>query len=225
MKLLPTIPRTKSGYRIFNDRHLMQLKLLRTAFRSVIISDSLRQEVYEIVKIAASNNIEEAYQRTQMYLTHLRQERERAQEAIDITLDILKDAKEREEGIEYRGRLEVAGLLGITVDVLRNWERNGLLQVPETVDGYRRYRQKEINRLKIIRTLRSSHYSIMSILRMLNRLDTGDVNVGENIDTPGEEEDTVCATDRYITALNLAEEDALEMLEMLEVIASMDDTQ
>lgn len=54
MKLLPVIPRTESGYRIFNDRHLGQLRLLRTAFRAEIISDRLRQEVYEIVKRAAA---------------------------------------------------------------------------------------------------------------------------------------------------------------------------
>lgn len=67
----------------------------------------------------------------------------------------------------------------------------------------------------IIRTLRNAHYSMMSILRMLNRLDQGDRNVRETIDTPGEEEDIVCAADRYITALSLAEKDALEMLDML----------
>jgi methylated-DNA-protein-cysteine methyltransferase-like protein len=50
MQLLPVIPRTESGYRIFNERHLEQLRLLRTAFRAEIISDKLRQEVYEIVK-------------------------------------------------------------------------------------------------------------------------------------------------------------------------------
>lgn len=218
MKLLPVIPRTESGYRVFNDRHIGQLRLLRTAFRAEIISDRLRQEVYEIVKTAATDNIDGAYQSTQRYLEHLREEKAKAEEAIRITLDIIEDTGKSDETFVYSGRLDVAEKLGITIDVLRDWERNGLIRVPRNSNGYRKYGLKEMNRLKIIRTLRNAHYSMMSILRMLNRLDKGDRNVREVIDTPGEEEDIVCAADRYITALSLAEKDALEMLDMLDAM-------
>lgn len=217
MKLLPVIPRTESGYRIFNDRHLEQLWLLRTAFRAEIISDRLRQEVYQIVKTAATDDVDRAYRDTRLYLEHLREEKSKAEEAIRITLDIIEDTG-KQETIVYNGRPEVAEFLGITVDVLRDWERNGLIKVPRTADGRTTYGQKEMNRLKIIRTLRNAHYSMMSILRMLNRLDQGDRNVREVIDTPGEDEDIVCAADRYITALGLAEKDAQEMLDMLAAI-------
>lgn len=80
-----------------------------------------------------------------------------------------------------------------------------------------------MNRLKIIRTLRNAHYSMMSILRMLNHLDRGEGNIRETIDTPGEEEDIVYATDRYITALSMAETDALEMLKMLDAMQENED--
>ena len=215
MKLLPVIPRTESGYRIFNDAHLRQLTLLRTAFHTEIISDRLRQEVYEIVKTAAADDIGGAYQSTQKYLEHLKEERDRAEEAIRITLDIIEKSGKLDKAIVFNGRLKVAGILGITIDVLRDWERNGLIQVPRNANGYRKFGLTEMNRLKIIRTLRNAHYSMMSILRMLNRLDQGDRNVREVIDTPGEEEDIVCAADRYITALSLAEKDALKMLNIL----------
>jgi DNA-binding transcriptional MerR regulator len=218
MKLLPVIPRTENGYRVFNDRHLEQLWLLRTAFRAEIISDRLRQEVYQIVKTAASDDIDGAYRDTQRYLDHLREEKAKAEEAIRITLNLIEDTGKQEEPVVYNGRLEVAEILGITVDVLRDWERNGLIKVPRTASGHTSYGRKEINRLKIIRTLRNAHYSMMSILRMLNRLDQGDRNVREVIDTPGEDEDIVCATDRYITALGLAERDAQDMLDMLAAI-------
>lgn len=215
MELLPAIPRTESGYRMFNDRHLNQLRLLRTAFRAEIISDRLRQEVYEIVKIAAADDIEGAYQSTKKYLEHLREEKVRAEEAIRITLNIIDSSEKLDETILFNGRLKTAEVLGITIDVLRDWERNGLIQVPQNSKGYKRYGRKEMNRLKIIRTLRNAHYSMMSILRMLNRLDQGDRNVREAINTPGEEEDIVCAADRYITALTMVEKDSLDMLEIL----------
>lgn len=219
MKLLPVIPRAENGYRIFNDRHLVQLKLLRTAFRSAIVSDRLRQEVYEIVITAAANDIAVAYESTQKYLEHLREEKSRAEEAIRITLDIIRNVGKQDEAVVLKGRHKAAKLLGITTDVLRNWERNGLIKIPRDSNGHMNYGLKELNRLKIILPLRNAHYSMMSILRMLNRLDQGDANVREVLDTPGEEEDIVCAADRYITALSLAEKDALEMLQLLDAIS------
>ena len=56
---------------------------------------------------------------------------------------------------------------------------------------------------------------MMSILRMLNQLDQGDGNIRDAINTPGVEEDIVCAADRYITALTMAQEDAVQMLQIL----------
>ncbi len=215
MKLLPVIPRTENGYRIFNDRHLQQLRLLRTAFRAEIISSKLRQEAVEIVKIAAEDDIDRAYQSTQEYLEHLRNEKAGAEEAIGITLDIIENSVSLDENVIVSGRNQAAEILGITIDVLRDWERNGLIQVPRKENGRRQYGLKEMNRLKIIRTLRNAHYSMMSVLRMLTRLDRGEMNIREVINTPGEDEDIVCAADRYITALNMAEKDTLEMLDIL----------
>lgn len=219
MKLLPVIPRTPSGYRIFNEQHLAQLRLLRTAFHTEIISGRLRQEVFTLLKISATGDYAKAYHDTAKYLAHLREEKARAEEAIRITMAIVEHTgSPGDEACEYSGRLEAAAILGITADVLRDWERNGLIHVPRQANGYRKYTGYEINRLKIIRTLRNAHYSMMSILRMLNHLDQGDSNIREIIDTPGEEENVVCAADRYITALNLAENDALEMLQMLDTM-------
>lgn len=215
MKLLPVIPRTESGYRIYNDRHLKQLQLLRTAFKAEIISRSLRQEVFDIIKTSAMDDIDGAYQSTQKYLEHLKEEKAGALEAIRITLDIIENSGRVDEAIVLSGRSAVAEILGITIDVLRNWERNGLILSTQNSKGCREYGLKELNRLKIIRTLRNANYSMMSILRMLNRLDHEEIDIREVIDTPGEEEDIVCAADRYITALSMAEEDALQMLDIL----------
>jgi len=217
MKLLPVIPRTESGYRIFNDRHLEQLRLLRTAFRAEIISSRLRQEVFEIVKTAA-DDVDAAYLGTQKYLEHLKEEKAGAEEDIRITLDIIENSSIQDDSIVFSQRKETAGILGITIDVLRDWERNGLIHVPRNSKGYTKYGLKEMNRLKIIRTLRNAHYSMMSILRMLNRLDNGEKNIREVINTPAEDEDIVCAADRYITALGMAEKDALEMIDILDAM-------
>jgi DNA-binding transcriptional MerR regulator len=221
MKLLPTIPRTASGYRTFNDKHIWQLRLLRAAFRSEIVSSRLRQEAFDIVKLAAEEEYEEVYRRTEEYLQHLQEEKAGAEDAIHITLDIIKNSQSKGDDILYYGRRKTAEYLNITVDVLRDWERNGLIDVPQTKNGYKYYRQSEINRLKIIRTLRNAHYSMMSILRMLTRLDQGEMNIRKVIDTPDEEEDIICAADRYITALELAMQDAQDMLEIIKILQKL----
>lgn len=218
MKLLPLIPRTESGYRIFNDNHLEQLRLLRTAFRAEILSDRLRNEAYEIVKTAAAGDFDEACQGAADYMEHLCEEKTRAEEAINITLDIIENSRETNETEVFFNRCEASEFLGITKDVLRDWERNGLIKVPRNSRGHRIYGLAEMNRLKIIRTLRNAHYSMMSILRMLRRLDDGEVNIREVINTPNEEEDIVCAADRYITSLSLAEHDVIEMIKILDTM-------
>ena len=218
MKLLPVIPRTDSGYRIFNERHVEQLRLLRTAFKAEIISNKLRHEVYEIIKTSAKSATDDAYQLTQKYLEHLCEEKEKAEEAINSVINSLETRSFTSEEKKYKSRLDIAKTLDITVDVLRNWERNGLISIPKNAKGQREYGLNEINRLKIIRILRNAHYSMMSILRMLNRLDQGEVDVRQIIDTPHEDEDIICAADRYITALTLAEKDALEMLNLLDAM-------
>src|SRR5438034_3864185 len=43
---------------------------------------------------------------------------------------------------------QVAHLLGVTIDILRNWDRNGLIDVPrDPSNGYRRYVAQEISSL------------------------------------------------------------------------------
>ena len=49
---------------------------------------------------------------------------------------------------------QVARLLCVTIDILRNCDRNGLIDVPrDPSNGYRRYGAREISRLRVIRML------------------------------------------------------------------------
>jgi DNA-binding transcriptional MerR regulator len=215
MKLLPVIPRAANGYRIFDDKHVEQLRLLRTAFHVEIMSNCLRMEAINIIKAAAAGNLEDALKASRNYYSHLKEEKGNAEVAIRITLDIIENNKMNLETDTFTGRSEMAKRLGITIDVLRDWERNGLIQVPSDNRGWRIYGTREIKRLKIIRTLRNANYSMMAILRMLRQLDKGSMKLKEAIDTPEEEEDIVCAADRYISSLNAAEHDALEMIDII----------
>jgi DNA-binding transcriptional MerR regulator len=114
---------------------------------------------------------------------------------------------------------EAARRMNVTIDSLRTWERNDLIQVPRNPDnGYRQYAGVEILRLQIIRMLRFAGYSLMAIYRMLKKLDSGQTRGLEQIlDTPDEGEDFFCAADRWITTLKKQEEKAKALIKLLEI--------
>jgi DNA-binding transcriptional MerR regulator len=113
---------------------------------------------------------------------------------------------------------EVAKLLDVSIDQLRNWERNRLLEVPrDPLNGYRLYGPSEIGRLRVIRILIRSRYSMMSILRVLTKLDAGEtVEPRVALDTPEPGEDILSVTDHWLSTLARAEGDARELVTLIE---------
>ena len=100
------------------------------------------------------------------------------------TKDNVSEAVGMEAGDVYR-RQEAAKTLSITIDTLRNWELNGLLDVPRHPNGYRYYTTELMQRAMIIKSLRHAGYSLMAILRLLKALDKDEtIEVGEVLDTP-----------------------------------------
>ncbi len=103
------------------------------------------------------------------------------------------------------------------MDTLRNWEMNGLLTVKRRHNGYRVYTKSDINRLKIIRTLRCANYSLSAILRMINSMSESiEIDIREVIDKPKEDEDIVTACDKLLTSLSDAEKNAKIILRQLQ---------
>jgi len=209
---LPPIPRNASGYRVFADTHLTQLKLIKAALRSEILQSNLRKQACEIIMLCAEKNHAKALERTIKYHTAICKEIENAEEAINLVRDFLYYQDDKEHALQLK-RNEAAKHLGITIDTLRNWELNGLITIPRKENGYRAYTNKEIRELKIIRTLRNANYSLMSILRMLNRLkSSADSDLRLLLDTPNPDEDIVSVTDKLLTSLSDAKCDAEEMI-------------
>lgn len=208
------VPRASNGYRIFSELHLFQLQVARIAFRCEIVQGNIRSKVRAIVRASGKEDFKLAYQLSQDYLLHLEKQYARALEAIGLVEQLLSGKKSLST-LTY-SRKEVAKELEVTSEVVRNWERNGLLIVPRLANGYRAYTMNEINRMKIIRTLRSAHYSMNSILRLLNQADQSKVlDVKEVLNTPDEHEDIITVTDRLTHSLEEAIENAHEVARLL----------
>lgn len=210
--------RLSNGYRVFTDLHIAQFQMARTALQVEVLQNGLRKQIIEIVKLTAKCRFDDAIAATLEYINKVKIEKENAEEALAITNELLCgiDTKRTELLLDRR---HTAKHLGVTIDTLRNWELNGLLQVKRKENGYRMYTREDIQWLKIIRSLRCANYSLSSILRMLgaiskNRL----VDIRTVIDTPKESEDIVTVCDKLLTSLDVAEENARQILRQLKIM-------
>jgi DNA-binding transcriptional MerR regulator len=216
--LLPPAERNPfNNYRRFTQKHLDQLLLVRQALRFNWLSKETRVTVYDIIAQGVQDNLGGALELAYKLLSQVQAERAQAEAAVRYlerwAQGVPPDTITRPLRIG-----EVARLLDVSIDQLRNWERNNLLETPrDPSNGYRLYGPDEIGRLRVIRMLIRSRYSMMSILRMLNKLDLGETDqLRQALDTPASEEDAMYVTDHWLTTLSELEQAAHELIEQIE---------
>ena len=215
LKLIPKAERLSNGYRVFTEFHVMQCKLVRVAFQVEILQNGLRKKIVQMITVAATKDFDTAIVLTKDYLKQLQQERNNAEEAIEIVKTIL--AGDKSKCTQYLKRKEVSKVLEISMDALRNWEMNGLLTVKRSDNGYRVYTDEDIQRLKIIRSLRCANYSLEAILRLLQQLPQNpDTDIRAALNTPKQTDDIISVCDRLIVSLLSAERNANTLLQMLQ---------
>lgn len=220
LELIPIVKRLPNGYRVFTDYHIEQFNLARTALKVEVLQNGLRKKIIEIVKLSAKSEFEEAINLTNDYINQVIEERSKAEEAIELSKNILLGIEVKENEIVLT-RSEAADYLQVTIDTLRNWELNGLFTAKRKKNGYRIYTESDLNILKIIRTLRCANYSLSSILRMLNAITkNNNIDIKEVINNPEDDEEIVTACDKLLTSLNDAEINAKIILNQLEDMKS-----
>ena len=211
--LLQIPKRRSNGYRIFTDIHIDQIKLIKKAFQVEVLQAGLRKRMAEAVKCSAQYKFDEAIQLVTEYVEIVNIEIYHAKEATELADSYFQSVKE--DGKTYK-RAEAAKELDLTIDTIRNWEMNGLIAVKRKENGYRVYDTNDMNRLKVIRSLRCANYSLSAILRMLNKLDQKKgIDVFLVLNTPDEEEEIVQACDKLIHSLQNASKNAKEVYEIL----------
>jgi len=215
LELIPKVCRKSNGYRVFTERHIDHFKLVQTAFHIEILQNGLRKKITQMVKTAATGDYKTALSLTYEYIGLLQNERQNAQDAVRAVKQILS-GKTVSKGLRLK-RKEAAEFLQISLDTLRNWEMNGLLTVKRMENGYRVYTGEDIDRLKIIRSLRCANYSLEAILRMLSELSTDpDVDIALALHAPKPDDDTVLSVyDRLLASLKSAESNAETIRSML----------
>jgi DNA-binding transcriptional MerR regulator len=217
---LSPIPRSATGYRLFTRLHLEQMRLARLALEWPYPGS--RAGVEALVRCAVGDDLGMAMEWAYQNLAHVRVERTHAEAAVEFlerwALGHLLDTTTGQYQIG-----EAAARLGVTVDMLRNWERDGLIDVPrDPMSHYRLYGAAELGRLRVIRMLRQAGYSLMAILRMLRQFDAGKrENLRHALDTPRADEDIRWAADQWLTTLAAQEERAHAVIRQVALLIEM----
>lgn len=217
--LIPRPQRQSNGYRVFTELHVEQFRLARLAFQIEVMQNGLRKKIIHMVKVSAAGDYDTALALTLEYMAQVKTEIANAEEAIESVKQILQG--ESGGNTCFLKRKEVSEQLNISMDTLRNWEMNGLLTVKRRKNGYRVYTEEDIRRLKIIRSLRCANYSLEAILSMLSQLsENPDLDIKKALDTPRQDAEIIAVCDKLITSLSAAEENARQMLCMLQHMKS-----
>ena len=215
--LLPSVQRSPTGYRRFTRRHLDCLRLVRLVYNDEYPGRTIRASGGHMVQAAVEDDWGGALELAYLHLALIKSEQAQADASATLLERWARGAPADASGQAMQIG-QVAQLLGVSIDMLRNWERNGLLKVPrDPHNGYRRYGPAEISRLRVIRMLSRSGYSLMAILRMLLQLDRGSVSdLRQALDTPRPDEDVYSASDHWISTLRRQEELAHQAIALIE---------
>jgi DNA-binding transcriptional MerR regulator len=214
---LPPIPRGDNGYREYSRIHFEQAKLVHLTVSWTYIGD--KSLLIDLVKSAANDDYGMAMELAYQYLARVRMERTYAESAVEFlerwAAGHLMDSTQKKMHIR-----QAAQYLNVSVDMLRNWERNGLIEIPrDASNGYRLYGTLEFGRLRVIRMLVQSGYSLMAILRMFRQFDSGQTdNLRAALDLPKEDsanELIEVVADRWLSSLMELEQRAQTIIQQI----------
>ena len=213
---LSEVPRAENGYRIYQEVHLVQLRIARLAFRHEILHKNLRKHAAKIVVLSGKQKFNEALEAAELYLRYLQEEQVYSLKAIETVERWISKPPQHMQREQNYTHQEVASHLNLTEETLRNWERNGLFRVARNRQRHRVYKEEDIERLLVIRSLRSAHFSIAAILRFVSKANEGKMfDIKDILNTPAATDDIVHVTDRLEAGLREAMADAKIIIELL----------
>ncbi|MEO5952418.1 MAG: MerR family DNA-binding transcriptional regulator [Chloroflexia bacterium] len=216
---VPIIPRGANKYRLYTPTLLEYARLAYITLHWPYLATD-KPLLEDLVKSAVNRDLGMAMEHAYTYLVHVRMERTMAEAAIEFlerwAAGYLMDSPRERINIS-----KAAQRLNVTIDMLRNWERNGLIEVPrDPQNQYRLYGTVEFGRLRVIRTLVKSGYSLMAIFRMLQQFDAGEtVHLRDALYIPREEDEHIqIIADRWLTGLLDLEQRALATIRQLSLL-------
>ena len=171
--------RAANNYRIFTELHVLQIRLCRCIFGYPFTNRNIRNAGNEVMWASAKQGWNSGKQKAKRYIQIIEREIEIARKTISILNRWANtaDHQKHSANINYLSRKEVANYFSITIESVRNWERNRLiLSVKEGAKGERLYSSTDLDKISIIYMLIQAGFSIAAIQRCLAMYENGHTN-------------------------------------------------
>ncbi len=206
---IPPVPRTSSGYRMFNEIFVLHAGIAYLGLRVTWMTGPVRDYSINLLKNASEYDYVSATENALLLAEKLEEEKDRTEKAIEI-IENWRSGGSKPHYPVCRSIKEASVIAAITPDQIRNWEKNGLFRLRRnTISGYREFNSMDIDILKVIRVLRNGGFSLMAIRRFLSSLRRKeDTDLRSVIDTPEPHElefsPILYPTDSWLTTLEKA---------------------
>ena len=114
----------------------------------------------KIVRLSGREQFKESLEAAVSFIAYLQTKYEYALKAIETVKHLLENKSITGKTYSHKS---AASMLHSTEETLRNWKRNHVYTVEKNPHNRRLYIEHDIQKLLIIRILRSAHFSITSI--------------------------------------------------------------
>ena len=148
------VPRAANSYREYTALHLKQMQIARLVFRQEFIQNNLRKKATQIVKLSGREQFKEALVAARNYYAFLQQEYVYTIRTVETIEKLQQNYVLSETKYTHK---QVAERLFLTEETIRNWERNGLLEIARNSQNRREYTESDIQKCMVIRTLIIGH--------------------------------------------------------------------
>src|SRR5215208_3757367 len=126
---LPPVGRSPAGYRRFTERHLDCLRLTRLVFSNQFPGPAVYHSGLGIIHVTAAGDLGGALELAYRHLALVQSERAQANAAAEL-LERWAFGTPADATAQRLQIGQAAQLLGISLDILRSWDRNGLIDIP-----------------------------------------------------------------------------------------------
>ncbi|MHB1484131.1 MAG: MerR family transcriptional regulator [Saccharofermentanales bacterium] len=214
--LISVAPRTAKGYRIFSEKHLYQIKIARLIVHGIWPGKIIRDSGMKIVSAMLEKDLKMAYLHAYKYIETINEEYSKAL-AVVVNFENWGNRIYSSSSGETYNRKQTAAIIGTSPEVLRNWERRGLIEVPQKANK-RVYTSYEIERLHVIYDMLQSNYKTTEILESLQLFDKWIINEIPNELQQKREEYILMMRSNWLEVYDNALKNAMKVLTLLDEI-------
>lgn len=196
--------RNTNNYRMFGELHVLQIKVCRSIFGYPFTNRRIRNAGNEIMWAMAKKQWGAAIQYTDCYIKIIEQEIMTAKTAAEMLRKWANPTADTDNSLDERKltRKETANFLGVTVETVRNWERNKLI-ISDRVGrkGEKLYSNADLGRMCVIFVLLHSGYSVASIYRSISFYDKGYAELVTSALNNPEQNELISVGDNWLNEL------------------------